>query len=94
MTYTTYSVSRHNDEGFTLRLEEHSIFRDVTSHVIDSLLCEPFGHRFYWQFWLCNKLDRWAWRGEKEIAVFPITREQAHEILGNDSLMFFDEDNR
>lgn len=77
----TFTVSKQRDEGFMLNIEEHSRFRDGLYSVLDTLLCAPFGHRFYWQFWLCNALGNWADKKVVRVARIPITYEDADKIF-------------
>lgn len=64
-------------------MEEYSKFRSVTSVILDTILCKPFGHRFGWQFEVCNALMHWEYRAVTQLVEIPISREDADKINPN-----------
>lgn len=76
-----------------LIVEEYSPLRTITAEALDKLLCAPFGHRFRWQWSLCQVLFRWEDAATKTLTSTPIDRETADKLAHHpDSWTWMDEE--
>lgn len=87
-----YHVSYAKANGFQVIFVEHSGWRDAVVRVVDAILCVPFGHRFEWQYTLCDGLHRWAWRHEQELATVDIDKAIAKKISRPEAWDWTDEE--
>lgn len=90
MSYRTYYVSHHKDDGFTL----HIIKKSLRGEILESIahvLCTATRQRFCWE--LCCKAANWSDKREVRLLEIPIDREQADAIAwGEDDWTWLDED--